>query len=483
MIIRLILFTFISLIIMASSTGIYALDPAAGYAGSIRCSVCHPQIFEQWKTTLHSDIYKSPVPENMIANWTGEVILSNPSLNIPPTSFTLNNNGGNGPFTVSFLGQSFTVDRIHGGRPVDSNEDPNNPGKAGSSKYIGKQRYHTKMSNNFMILPLQWNPVPNLDGKNGGWVPYNLEDWVTPAGILEPKVVTRAEENNCAGCHQTGVQVSFNEAIQRYELGRIEENIACEACHGPGEQHASTANSNLIINPSKLTAIQQQMDVCGQCHTRVKSKELVGGRNLGFPYNIRNMRPGDILEDFANPASGLWQGGISKQHHQQREDYIGHDNFEGSAHAKAGLTCFSCHNAHGSENEHDLIATARDNTLCLNCHKEKFPNTNSIALHSQHAVDIAGAPRCVDCHMSATQKSAVDFDIHQHNFKVLTPAQTLEFAQPNACAMCHRSYQGTVDKNIAVWNEDSDIIINTWLNEQFQAMFVSSGIPSWEKYN
>lgn len=465
------------------SPALFALDPAPGYVGSMQCSVCHPQIFEQWKTTLHSDIYKPVEPEKMIADWSGEVVLSDPGKNIPPTTFVLDNNGGNGPYTATFLGQTYTVDRIHGGRALDRNEDPNNPNQPGSSKYIGKQRYHTKIGDNYMILPMQWNPVPNLDGNKAGWVPYHIEDWVTPEGAFEPKLVSQSEERRCAGCHQTGIQINFNEAIQRYELGRIEENIACEACHGPGEEHVMTANADLIIHPSKLQTVQQRMDVCGQCHTRVSSIEEMGGRKFGFPYNGRAIQPGDVLEDFATSSGGFWGSGISKQHRQQRYDYLGHDGLEASGHAAAGLTCFSCHSAHGSEFEHDLVATARDNTLCLNCHGNMFPDITAIESHSKHSMSAAGAPNCVSCHMSTATKSGVEYDGHQHNFKVLTPAQTLTHAQPNACAICHRSYNGVTDTNITAWDEESDIIINTWLDEQFKVMFGSSSVKDWDTYN
>ena len=83
--------------------------------------------------------------------------MSDAGKGIPETTFTLNNNGGAGPHTVTVLGETFTVDRVHGGRALARNEDPANPDKAGHSKYIGKQRYQTKVGDNYMILPLQWN--------------------------------------------------------------------------------------------------------------------------------------------------------------------------------------------------------------------------------------------------------------------------------------------------------------------------------------
>lgn len=461
----------------------WAIDPAPGYVGSDRCTLCHPGIASQWKTTLHSTIYMPVVPENFISNWSGDVTLSDAAKGIPATTFTLNNNGGNGPFTVTVLGQTFTVDRVHGGKPIAENEDPKAPNTAGKSMFIGKQRYHTKFGDTYMILPLQWNPVANADGKDKGWVAYNLADWIGTDGTLIPKVEAQSEERRCAGCHQTGVQVAFNETSKRYELGRIEENIACESCHGPGSEHAMTADKAKIVNPSKLATTQQKFDTCGQCHSRVTSIEKIGGRDLEFGYNNgRAFKPGDLLADFAHDAGGYWPGGISKQHHQQSHDYVGTANFEGSAHAKAGLTCWSCHNAHGSNFEHDLKVSARDNGLCLQCHAAKFPNAGAVEAHSKHSAANSASPRCVDCHMSGTQKSAVDNDTHQHSFKVLNPAQTLTLNQPNACAMCHRSYNGITDTAIGKWNEESDLVINRWLDVEYGRMFGRTKVNEWALY-
>ncbi|MEW6238561.1 MAG: ammonia-forming cytochrome c nitrite reductase subunit c552 [Candidatus Omnitrophota bacterium] len=468
---------------IAAVTSSWPIEVSKEYAGSEKCSVCHFKIYDKWKTTLHSGIYLPPVPENVISNFSGDVTLSDSGKGIPATIFTLDNNGGNGPFTVTVKGQKFTVDRVHGGKPIAENEDPNSPNTPGKAKYIGKQRYQTKIGNNYVILPLQWNPIPDLDGKSSGWVSYNLQDWVDQQGNVKPKPETKSEEQNCAGCHQTGVSVVFNDSAKLFEMAASEENIACEACHGPGADHAATADKMKIVNPNALIAWQQKTDVCGQCHSRIKSKEIIGGMTLSYAYaNGRGFIPGDLLEDFANDAGGYWNGGLSKQHHQQHQDYVGHGEYMGSAHARAGMTCWSCHNPHGSDFEHDLVKSARDNGLCLQCHAGKFPDNAAIENHSKHAVSNTASPKCIDCHMSAAQKSAVDYDIHQHSFRVLTPAQTLAFVQPNACALCHRSYQGVTDTNIAKWDEESDKVINTWLSEQFLTMFGYTNINGWELY-
>lgn len=467
--------------VLLMASGVFAigtLPPADGYVGSQMCSGCHAQKYQKWQTTLHSSIYRAPTAENLISPFNGVVRIADPGHGIPEVEITLDDNGGSGPFTATFGGQTYEVARMHGGRALERNEDAMFPELAGHARYIGKQRYHTKIGDVYYILPMQWNPIPDLDGNNGGWVAYHLNDWFDAEGNLA-LVVSQNEERRCAGCHQTGVQAGYDAASERWVYGAIEENIACEACHGPGQAHISASTSEerraTMINPeTDLADIDRQNDICGQCHARGSSKEVINGKTLGYPYaNGRGFRPGDdVMQDLYNDGGGYWGGGLSKQHHQQAFDY------KLSKHA-GSMTCWSCHNPHGSENEHDLVQTARDNSLCSTCHPSEG---GAIAAHSQHPESNPDSPRCVDCHMSAAQKSAVNYDIHQHTFEVLTPADTLAFARPNACAMCHRSYDGIEDGSISAWDEESDLVINAWLDTQYRTLFGGSFVETWAEY-
>lgn len=461
-------------IAISSANAIGLLNPAEGYVGSDACSTCHASKFQNWQTTLHSGIYREPIPENVISDFSGEVRLSKSSKGIPEVVVELDNNGGAGPFTVTIQGQTYTVDRAHGGREIASNEDPRDPNKAGHARYLGKQRYQTMINGVYYILPIQWNPIPDLDGNNGGWVEYHLEDWFDASGNLSLNPAQN-EERRCAGCHQTGVQAAFDDTRGVVVYGAVEENIACEACHGPGAEHIASPSKATMFNPDTDVAdINRKNDVCGSCHSRGSSVDSFNGKTLGYPYaNGRGYRPGDNVWALYNDGGGYWAGGVSKQHHQQGPD------FSKSKHSEF-LTCWSCHDPHGSDNEHDLTVTARDNSLCGQCHVDKLA---SIEEHSGHPASNDASPRCVDCHMSAAQKSAVNYDIHQHTFEVMTPADTLELNQPNACAICHRSYEGTVDGSISAWNEDSDAIISGWLNEEFKARFGDSFVEFWEAYS
>src|SRR5690606_12057776 len=86
--------------------------------------------------------------------------------------------------------------------------------------------------------------------------------------------------SNCIQCHAVMGQPAHDEASDRFESSVVELGIACEACHGPGRQHAerhknpvtryrqraSEAADPTIVNPARL-APDRAAAVCGQCHS------------------------------------------------------------------------------------------------------------------------------------------------------------------------------------------------------------------------
>jgi predicted CXXCH cytochrome family protein len=434
------------------------------YASSQACSLCHREIYKQWKGTLHALLYRDShdVRANVLPAWSGDVSVSGSGVTV---NGTLQMRGEQEYWVVIHFAdgdREYRVDRVHGGYPIDENEDPRAPNTAGHSKWIGKQRYQTKIGEGYYILPFQWNPVPSLDNNKQGWVGYHPENWGDVTGNFILDITQNSEERNCAGCHQVGVKPTFDVAANQYQHNAEEPNIGCESCHGPGAKHAASRNPADIIDPEDLADVARQTETCGSCHSRGESVDDLAGLTLEYPYaGGRTYRPGDVLEDlyeFNFPAN-QWPDGTANRHHQQYEDFLK------SKHYEMGVQCWACHDPHGTDNEHDLRYSARDNTLCLRCHDASLAD----ASHTHHAApaDNNNFPRCVDCHMPAVQASGVNFDIHAHTFKVLLPQGTLDNqgtgkGQPNACAICHRTANSATDTDIGVWNSPADITIATY---------------------
>jgi len=380
------------------------------------------------------------------------------------------------------------------------------------------------------VSPLQYNEITHE------WVTYHPEHWwddegnptITPGmTTAEIAAVGRSFDKKCSGCHFTGVDV-FQDAMGEWvstaapvvtldpaDRNYIDMNgdgiremthIGCEACHGPGSVHViGHGDPEQIISPEMDFDAQQANDSCGQCHVRGSSSD----GTFGFLWNEIEDHPyvlGDALDPYFTPKPGLWPDGMTpKQHHQQW-----HSLYESSkpTFIYHQVTCYECHDLHiatdsnlrsiieEEENgETVLIPTKNeDNTLCLACHAthgdftditptmvrdyaenvEEIGKIVSAHTHHPYAPDRnMGLSRCTKCHMPATAKSAINYDIHSHTFEPIPPEKTLAYqdegGMPNACgASCHSFFGGILpghgkDGDIGTWNEDTDKVLAEFL--------------------
>jgi predicted CXXCH cytochrome family protein len=117
-----------------------------------------------------------------------------------------------------------------------------------------------------------------------------------------------------------------------------------------------------------------------------------------------------------------------------------------------GITCFSCHDVHGTGNDAELLKPA--NVLCLECHGPKSPNgphTATIEDHTHHKAGSAGN-ECVSCHMPKIEQTIADVNVRSHTFRFITPATTDALKVPNACAGCHADKPtGWVSETLKSW--------------------------------
>ncbi|MGH9468925.1 MAG: cytochrome c3 family protein [Terriglobia bacterium] len=107
-----------------------------------------------------------------------------------------------------------------------------------------------------------------------------------------------------------------------------------------------------------------------------------------------------------------------------------------------GVTCFSCHDVHGTGNAAELIKRVSTNQMCLECHGRGSPNgpyAGTIEAHTHHRPGSPGS-QCISCHMPKIQKEGVPGAfVHAHTFRFITPAMTDHYGIPNSCTSCHIS--------------------------------------------
>lgn len=363
---------------------------ASTYVGSQACRRCHTATYERWSKTRMANVVVDPKVHP-------EAVLPDFSKADPLLTFSLND--------VAF---------VYG------------------SKW--KQRYFKKVGDDYFPLGAQWDVThrqwrPYLVAPNTDWwVPhYPASNDGRPTGPL------------CDGCH------SVNYNIQTKAV--TEWNVGCEKCHGPGSEHVRQPTVANIVNPARLDFVRAN-DTCIQCHSQGQPlANPIQGKYYDWPVGFQQ---GAALKDFWK----LEEHKLGETSFTHFPDGTGHKNrmqgndFVQSVMYRRGVTCFSCHDVHGTGNNADTLKPARD--LCTTCHGPTSPNgphTASIEEHTHHAKGSAGS-ECIACHMPKVEQTIADVNVRSHTFAFITPEETDLYKIPNACTGCH------TDKNTK-WATDA----------------------------
>jgi predicted CXXCH cytochrome family protein len=113
------------------------------------------------------------------------------------------------------------------------------------------------------------------------------------------------------------------------------------------------------------------------------------------------------------------------------------NDFVSSVMYTRGVTCFSCHDVHGTSHNADLVKPASD--VCGTCHRANSPagpHTSTVEEHTHHATGSA-ASECVACHMPKNAPEIANVNVRSHTFRFVTPSMTEQYKIPNACTGCH----------------------------------------------
>lgn len=125
----------------------------------------------------------------------------------------------------------------------------------------------------------------------------------------------------------------------RLALEHAGKGVTCESCHGPGGAHVAGGGDITKIRHFDKLSPKEIDDTCLGCHAGT------------------------------------------------------HPNFERSPHAKAGVSCLSCHNVHAPKVPEKLLVAAQPQ-LCFQCHADVKPNFD---MPFHHPVN-EGVVKCSDCH-------------------------------------------------------------------------------------
>jgi predicted CXXCH cytochrome family protein len=362
---------------------------SAHYVGSHACQKCHEQIYERWRKTPMANVVRDPREHS-------DAIIPNLSTN-----------------TIA----KFTKDDI-----------------ALVYGSLWKQRYFTKRGDDYFPEPAQWDVTHRV------WRPYFVAkgtDWWEP--FYPPDDMQRPTGPTCDGCHS----VDYN--IRTKQMA--EWNVGCEKCHGPGSEHVERPSRGNILNPARMDEVSAN-DTCIQCHSQGRPlTNPIEGKFYDWPVGYRvglNLRNYWKLEEHTLGETTFthYSDGTAHKNRMQGNDFVQ------SVMYRRGVTCFSCHDVHGTENYAQLRKPA--DQLCMDCHGPlslSGPRTGTIEEHTHHKKGSPGSS-CIACHMPKVATTIADVKVRAHTFAFITPAMTDRYKIPNSCTMCH------ADKS-TVWAEEA----------------------------
>ncbi len=373
------------------------LAAAPSFVGSGACRPCHAAIYQRWSKTRMANVVQDPRahPEAVLGDF------SHPNPLVP---FTLDQ--------VAF---------VYGSR--------------------WKQRYFARRNGDYYVLPAQWDITHQV------WRPFHVEknaDWWVP--YYPESNQDRPTGPLCDGCHSVNYDIATRQVT--------EWNVGCEKCHGPGGDHVRQPAASNILNPVRIDPIAAS-DVCIQCHSQGRlNANPVNGRYYDWPVGYTAGQPLSRLWTLEDHRLGEttfthWPDGSAHKNRMQGNDFVQ------SVMYRRGITCFSCHDVHGTGNTADLLKPA--DALCLECHGPRSPAgpRGTIEQHTHHPAASTGA-RCIECHMPRIAQTLADTRVRSHTFRFITPAMSAKYGIPNPCLACHSGKDlAWVSTELARWNNVS----------------------------
>jgi predicted CXXCH cytochrome family protein len=356
-----------------------AVQLGARYVGSAACQSCHADIYSRWQKTPMANVVRDPRQHP-------DAILPDLSKPDPLVKFTKDD-----------------IALVYGS--------------------VWKQRYFTKIGDDYFPEPAQWDVTHKI------WRPYmvaNGTDWWST--LFPPDNMQRPTGLLCDGCHS----VNYNVATKAV----TEWNVGCERCHGPGSEHVANPVRATVVNPARLDYVQAT-NVCISCHSQGQPlTNPIAGKYYDWPVGYH---AGLDLQDYwkleehtlGETTFTHFADGTAHKNRMQGNDFVQ------SVMYRRGVTCYNCHDVHGTGNAAELRLPG--NQLCLTCHQPNGvngPRTPTLEAHTHHAA-ASPASQCVACHMPKIEVTIADVNVHGHTFAFITPAMTDKYKIPNPCTSCH----------------------------------------------
>ena len=389
-----------------------------GYVSSQSCVDCHPNQHESWHASYHRTMTQVATPETVIGRFDGSQVKV-------------------GALQAEFdrRGDEFWVKMF----PVGGKEIEQPVVMTTGSHHQQAYWMSTGWQRQLSMVPFVY--IRDADQ----WFPRRAI-FLKPPGAQADALHKGRWNNTCIACHTTHGDPAIS--ASGIQTNVAEFGIACEACHGPGENHmrfhqgssageATEIAKDDIVNPSSLSHLRNA-EVCGQCHSTF-ADDLASFSAGGDQY-----RPGDALWETRDQAalqkddSQFWKDGMVRVSGREFNGLV-----DTPCYQRGTMTCLSCHSMHQEETDtrpltewanDQLRVDALENDACLQCHKE-FGEPDALTAHTHHAAESSGS-LCYNCHMPHTSYGLLKA-IRSHQISSPDVQVDLSTGRMNACNLCH----------------------------------------------
>jgi hypothetical protein len=450
-----------------------------GYASSNACQSCHPAEYASWHKSYHRTMTQLATSQTVIPSF-DDVLVEN----VYGGEVRLERRGDE--FWSSFEDPDWNETGV---RPRIARRVVMITGSHHQQVYwysTGHGRLLGQLPAAYLIAERRWIP--------------------RRAAVLHPPADPIFSEtghwnSTCIACHATHGKPEFDSPFgsrpvqtQTIQTTAGEFGIACEACHGPAEQHLRSNRSPLRRYWLHLTGVSDgttvlptrlkprlSSQVCGQCHSVWEFYDQQGERQSNFsglPY-----RPGDDLsatrfvaqptrnieaatmktllsEDKGFIRDSFWSDGMVRVTGREYNGLIESPCYRRATDDTRTLSCFSCHVMHRKPGDPragriwadaQLAPDMESNEACLQCHSSMRAQ---VTAHTKHRAESAGSS-CYNCHMPRTTYGLLK-TTRSHQISSPSVEAGGATARPNACNLCH------LDKTLA------------WTSEQLEKWY---GMP------
>lgn len=416
--------------------GFEALRASAAYRTSQSCVPCHAGNAASWRRSFHRSMTQEPGPETIQAPFDGRAIDVLGVRTVP-------RRGGDAFFLDTVDSGGAGVDRRRVARVTGSRR---------------MQQFEIREGDRYIRQPIAWSMEEQR------WL-HLSESFFHPDGESYEET-TAVWDLNCIFCHTTK-PVPGLDAADRIDSRAAELGIACEACHGPGEEHVRRMRSPLrrfafrsghpvdptIVNPARIDKVRS-VQVCGHCHGQRLPAEREGIRKImreGDPYT-----PGEDLSRYFVPitrettlgsfsfASRFWADGSPRLTAYEYQGVL-----RSPCYLRGELTCMSCHTMHWGDPRGQLRSDVPGDALCTQCHTE-YQGERASA-HTHHRSESSGS-RCIACHMPPVVFGIMTWH-PTHEISTPQPAAAAALHKPESCTVCHtgRSLAWAVESSRRFW--------------------------------